>query len=200
MLDTSCDILREAYNRGWITTRDGNISVRLSGQNFFHISPSGVRKNLLNSNHFIKLSIPELNRKWINDSDQAFSKGLIPSGELPMHSDLQKNHNEDRVVLHLHPTYTIGAMKKGIDLQHLAREFPELKRYTRVGKNLPIIEPVSLELATAVSSAFELKNNGSISFNIVGLDRHGIVSIDRDPWLAFEHVERLEHICKIYLI
>lgn len=199
MLDISCEILKEAYRRGWITTRDGNISVKLSGQDFFHISPSGVRKNLLNSNNFIKLSIPDLSRKWINDIDQAFSRGLIPSGEMPMHSDLQKNHNEDRVVLHLHPTYTIAAMKRGIELQNLSKEFPELKRYTKVGRNIPVIDPVSLELAKAVSLAFELKNNGSISFNIVGLDRHGVVSVDKDPWLAFEHIERLEHICKIYL-
>jgi ribulose-5-phosphate 4-epimerase/fuculose-1-phosphate aldolase len=33
----------------------------------------------------------------------------------------------------------------------------------------------------------------------VGYDRHGVVAVDTSPWRAFEHIERLEHICKIVL-
>ena len=35
--------------------------------------------------------------------------------------------------------------------------------------------------------------------HIVGLDRHGVVAVGKTPWEAFEHVERLEHICRIVL-
>lgn len=34
--------------------------------------------------------------------------GLQPTGELPLHILLQKNLLENRVVLHLHPTYIIA--------------------------------------------------------------------------------------------
>ena len=27
MLTAMCDVMKEAYRRGWITTRDGNVSV-----------------------------------------------------------------------------------------------------------------------------------------------------------------------------
>lgn len=199
MLDTACDILKEAYKREWITTRDGNISIRMHGQPWFHVTPSGVRKNLLNSDLLIKLSIPNASRDWDKDDEQEFARGLRPTGELPMHLDLQRNHLETRVVLHLHPTYTIAAMRKGVQLSYLAKEFPELRRYTKVGPNVPVIEPVSRELADAVVRSFGLKENGKIDFDIIGLDRHGAVSIGSDPWSAFEHIERLEHICKIYL-
>ncbi|NBU05660.1 MAG: class II aldolase/adducin family protein, partial [Sphingobacteriia bacterium] len=36
------DVMREAHKRGWITTRDGNISLRRDDK--FYITPSGVRK------------------------------------------------------------------------------------------------------------------------------------------------------------
>jgi L-fuculose-phosphate aldolase len=31
------------------------------------------------------------------------------------------------------------------------------------------------------------------------MDRHGVVAVDTSPWRAYEHIERLEHICKIVL-
>jgi L-fuculose-phosphate aldolase len=116
-----------------------------------------------------------------------------------MHHFLQKDHFGTRVVLHLHPTYTIAAMHKGVDLVQMAKEFPELRRYTRVGPSTPMIEPISIELANAVVKHIGLAEDGSVQSDIIGLDRHGVVAIAEDPWSAFEHVERLEHICKIYL-
>ena len=32
MLTAMGDVMREAYKRGWITTRDGNISVKKTGR------------------------------------------------------------------------------------------------------------------------------------------------------------------------
>jgi L-fuculose-phosphate aldolase len=81
----------------------------------------------------------------------------------------------------------------------MAKQFPELRRYTRVGPSTPMIEPISIELANAVVKHIGLGQDGSVQSDIIGLDRHGVVSIAEDPWSAFEHVERLEHICKIYL-
>lgn len=199
MLDTVCDILKESYRREWITTRDGNVSIRMHGQPWFHVTPSGTRKNLLNSDLLIKLSIPNMSRDWDSCEEQKFARGLSPTGELPMHFLLQRNHNSTRVVIHLHPTYTIAAMHKGVNLISLSTEFPELKRYTKVGPTTPIIEPVSIDLADAVVKHIGLKENGDVSYDIIGMDRHGVVSIAEDPWSAFEHIERLEHICKIYL-
>ena len=56
-----------------------------------------------------------------------------------------------------------------------------------------------MDLANAVVKHIGLDESGGVQYDIIGLDRHGVVSIAEDPWSAFEHVERLEHICKIYL-
>ena len=39
----------------------------------------------------------------------------------------------------------------------------------------------------------------SIKYDIVGQKAHGVCAVGRNPWDAFEHIERLEHICQIVL-
>jgi L-fuculose-phosphate aldolase len=109
------------------------------------------------------------------------SHNLKPSGELPMHFGLQQKINtEVRVILHFHPTYTVAAMYAGIQL--------------------PVLPPISQELADSCIDALGYnKDSGDITYNIVGMDRHGVIAVDTTPWRAYEHIERLEHICKIVL-
>ncbi|MFN9961238.1 MAG: class II aldolase/adducin family protein, partial [bacterium] len=91
------------------------------------------------------------------------------------------------------------AMYAGIELSDLVKEFPELGRYTRVAKNVPVVPVISQQLADAAIENLALTNNGNVLNNIVGLDRHGVVAVDTSPWRAFEHIERLEHISRIVL-
>ena len=207
MLETISDIFKEAYKRGWITARDGNASVRFIEQPYFYITPSGVRKQFLQPEMFKKIEIHEgyygqpptrmFTHKVTNYTD--ISANLKPSGEFPMHFGLQKQiSTQSRVVLHMHPTYTVAAMYKGIDLQKLLLEFPELSRYTTIAPTVPEIEPISQELADATLKNLEVYE-GYVKYDIVGMDRHGVVAVDTSPWRAFEHIERLEHICKIIL-
>ena len=62
MLDAICDILKFAYKRNWISTRDGNVSYRRIGNDYFYVTPSGVKKQHLNSEMIIKLTLPDLQR------------------------------------------------------------------------------------------------------------------------------------------
>lgn len=195
MLETICDIFKEAYTRNWITARDGNASIRWHDRDHFYITPSGVRKQTLQPEMFKKCSLDGTVLDYT-----PLSAMLEPSGELPMHLALQQQITTDvRVVLHLHPTYTVAAMYKGIDLQDLVWKFPELGRYTTVAPTVPMIRPITQELADYCVKHLGLLSNGSIDCNIVGMDRHGVVAVDTSPWRAFEHIERLEHICKIVL-
>ena len=110
-----------------------------------------------------------------------------------------QHSNEVRVVIHLHPTYCIAAMHAGIDLSKISESFPELNRYTRVAANVLDVEPISQQLANHCHANLHLDDNGFISYDIVGIKGHGVVAVDVTPWRAYEHIERLEHICKIVL-
>ena len=192
MLTAMGDVMREAYKRNWITTRDGNISLKRKNSNLLYITPSGVRKTIIHPEHIIKIPIKE------NNLD--LEEGINPSGELHMHWNIQKNTKRTRAVVHLHPTYCVAAMHAGLCLQEIVKHFPELYRYTKVGKNVSSHPPLTLELANETALRLAVQRDGSCEFDIVGQKGHGVCSVGPDPWTAFEHIERLEHICKIVLL
>ena len=211
MLETICDTLVEAYKRNWITSRDGNVSIRHHDRNYFYITPSGVRKQTMQPDQFKKIGIEkgyydQPPRPYHSSKELAYtdiSANLKPSGELPLHFGLQKEigqHSTDvRVVVHLHPTYCVAAMHRGIELSNLANDFPELSRYTKVAPNVGDVAPISQELGDECHKNLQLDSYGNIAYDIVGIKGHGVVAIDTSPWRAFEHIERLEHICQIVL-
>jgi L-fuculose-phosphate aldolase len=206
MLETICDVLVDAYQRNWITSRDGNVSIRHHDRDHFYITPSGVRKQTLQPDQFKKIAIlaqPVNRLGWTELPYTDISSALKPSGEIPLHFGLQKrmgqHSNDVRVVVHVHPTYCVAAMHAGIDLSTICNDFPELSRYTKVAPNVPDVPPISQELADQCHHNLQLDKDGNIYYDIVGIKGHGVVAIDTSPWRAYEHIERLEHICKIVL-
>ena len=188
MLTAIGDVMREAYKRGWITTRDGNISLRRKDKDILYITPSGVRKATIIPETVVR--VPIFKGALVLDK-------LNPSGELDMHWMLQRE-NKTRCVLHLHPTNVVAAMYAGYDLRELANEFPEVHRYTRVGHNVEKLPAVSPELAS--STFFQMTDpTGNLVCDVVGQENHGATAVGKHPWDAFEHIERLEHICEIVL-
>lgn len=209
MLETICEVMLDAYNRNWITSRDGNCSLRYHDRDHFYITPSGVRKQTLQPDQFKKIRIltgyyGQPPAPWYGHDVAeytAISSNLQPSGELPLHFGLQREigEHEVRVVLHLHPTYCVAAMHRGIDLSTISQSFPELNRYTRVAPNVGVVAPISQELGDWCHKSLGLDNQGNLQYDIVGIRGHGVVAVDTSPWRAMEHIERLEHICKIVL-
>ena len=205
MLETICDVMLDAYKRNWITSRDGNVSIRHHDRDHFYITPSGVRKQTLQPDQFKKIALGYNNfsEAWQDLPYTDISANLTPSGEIPLHYGLQRemgqHSNDVRVVVHLHPTYCIAAMHAGIDLSTVSAAFPELNRYTKVAPNVGDVAPISQELADQCHKQLQLDNKGNIAYDIVGIKGHGVVAIDTSPWRAYEHIERLEHICKIVL-
>ena len=203
MLETICEVLKDAYDRNWITSRDGNVSIRHHDRDHFYITPSGVRKQTLQPDQFKKIGFSKVNSNWLELPYTDISAKLKPSGEIPLHFGLQRNMGQHigdvRVVVHVHPTYCIAAMHAGIDLSTISDAFPELNRYTKVASNVGDVPPISQELADQCFEKLQLDDRGNIAYDIVGIKGHGVVAIDTSPWRAYEHIERLEHICRIVL-
>lgn len=47
MLETICEVITDAYKRNWITSRDGNASIRHQDRDHFYVTPTGTRKQTL---------------------------------------------------------------------------------------------------------------------------------------------------------
>lgn len=195
MLTAIGDVMRECYRRGWITTRDGNCSIRKSLDGsispYIYITPRGVRKNTIHPEHIIKIKQFEKESKQ-NDLIENVST------EYSMHMLLLEDAASTRSVLHVHPTYVVAAMYAGIDLQRVSDDFPEIKRYTRVGPTVDFFEAGSSQLADETNCKMRNNDiNGPVMFDIVGQKNHGVCAIGKNPWDAFEHIERLNHVCEI---
>lgn len=199
MITAIGDVMRRCYDKGWITTRDGNASLRRLNSPYIYVTPSGVRKNKIEVESMIKMKM--------ENGSLIIPPGMKPSGEIDMHYSLQRFSKTTRAVLHVHPTHVIAAMYAGWDLQVLSSQFPEISRYTKVAKNVPVLPVTSKELAHATyfamcegSDKLTLSSpEDCVMYDIVGQDRHGVCSVAGDPWSAYEHVERLDHVCEIVL-
>lgn len=183
--------MRRMYERGWITTRDGNCSLRRSDSDTLYVTPSGWRKTILHPEHMVKLEFGE-------DRQLEVPEGSNPSGELHMHWLLQRDAKATRAVVHAHPTHVVAALYRGFDLHEVATQFPEIFRYTRVGRSVPPLAATTRELGEATAEALGLED-GKLAYDIVGQANHGVCAVAGDPWTAYEHIERLDHICEIVL-
>ncbi|MDH5427595.1 MAG: class II aldolase/adducin family protein [Nitrospirota bacterium] len=192
MITAIGDVLRRCYDRGWITSRDGNCSLRRARSIYLSITPSGWRKTIIHPEHMIKVRI--------KDGVLEVPPGTKPSGELHMHFLLSKGMSKTRAVVHVHATNVVAAIYRGFDLQKICADFPEIYRYTRIGPTVPTLPAVSTELGEATARALGVTDtNPAGDFDIVGQANHGVCSMAPDPWSAYEHVERLDHICEIVL-
>lgn len=197
MLTAMGDVMRHCYAKGWITTRDGNISLSKKGGKYLYITPTGMRKTIVFPEQIVKLEIgtdPVTMQRQLRIGEQQ-----KPSGEIHMHWNLQQNTPRTRVVVHVHPTHVIAAIYRGFDLQRICADFAEISRYTRVGHSVPVLPALSREFANATAKCLGLHQDGSLDYDIVGQANHGVCAVGPDPWSAYEHIERLDHICEIVL-
>ena len=98
MLTAMCDVMKEAYRRGWITTRDGNVSVRKGGEDKIYLTPAGVRKNVVNVEMLVRMNIGE--------EPRFFSKmNLSPTGEWDMHWIVTGKHQRELSIFYLLPLF-----------------------------------------------------------------------------------------------
>jgi len=164
---------------------------------FLYITPSGWRKTIVHPEHVVRLEIiidpvTGLRVPKVNELQK-------PSGELWMHWNLQRDSKRTRTVVHVHATHVVAAIYAGLDLQAISAEFPEISRYTRVGRSVPPLPALSRELADVTAECLNVRKDGTLEFDIVGQSNHGVCAVAMDPWAAYEHIERLDHICEIVL-
>lgn len=161
------------------------------------ITPSGWRKTIVHPGHVVQLEIiTDLTTgQWV----PKVSDNQRPSGELWMHWNVQRDYQRTRTVVHVHATHVVAAIYAGFNLQAISAEFSEMSRYTRVGRTVPPLPALSQELADATVSCLGLGKDGMLAFDIVGQANHGVCAVAMDSRGAYEHIERLDHICEIVL-
>ena len=184
------DTMKSLYKKQYISIRDGNVSFKPKNENFFLISAGSVKKNEINVEQILKVYFDEHTIYYDK------SKKYQPSREIHMHSLLQTHKDyfdKDTFVIHAHPPNIISyiGIDKSRELNTIKDVFPEIN-VGDIGNNVGYFEAGSMDLA---KNCFDKL----IHNDIVGMERHGSLSIGNDIEKLFEDIETLEYYINIYL-
>jgi ribulose-5-phosphate 4-epimerase/fuculose-1-phosphate aldolase len=158
------------YAAGLITAAGGNVSVRLSGDGGYLITPSGTHKGALAPDDLVHMAPDRL-------ATGGPHEGARPSIELPMHMAIYARRPDCGAVVHCHGPAAIEAGALG------SLKIPLV----------PPFAPGTPELAEAVAAALA----GGAGRLVAALLRyHGLVTIGRDLDEAAAHAVAIEGICR----
>jgi L-fuculose-phosphate aldolase len=174
------EVGRRLWERGFVASNDGNISVRLDDQRLI-TTPKSVSKGFMTPDMMV---ITDLDgRKIAGERD--------PSSELKMHLEVYRNRPDARAVVHAHPPTATGFAVAGIALDRAVLA----EVITTLG-SIPIAEyatPSTEELPAAVRK-YVKAHDGLLLAN------HGALALAGDVMSAYYRMETIEHFAKISLV
>jgi L-fuculose-phosphate aldolase len=174
------EVGRRLWERGYVASNDGNISVRLDDSRLI-TTPKNVSKGFMTPDMMV---ITDLDGKKISGERD-------PSSELKMHLEVYRNRPDARAVVHAHPPTATGFAVAGIALDRAVLA----EVITTLG-SIPIAEyatPSTEELPAAVRK-YVKAHDGLLLAN------HGALALAGDVMSAYYRMETIEHFAKISLV
>ena len=174
------EVGRRLWERGYVASNDGNISVKLDAQRLI-TTPKNVSKGFMTPDMMV---ITDLDGKKIAGERD-------PSSELKMHLEVYRNRPDARAVVHAHPPTATGFAVAGIALDRAVLA----EVITTLG-SIPIAEyatPSTEELPAAVRK-YVKAHDGLLLAN------HGALALAGDVMSAYYRMETIEHFAKISLV
>lgn len=176
-----CKVGRLLYDRGYVASNDGNISVR-TGEDEILITPSGVSKGRMDPDMLVRCDL----RGNVVAGD---ASGRFPSSEVKMHLAVYRNRPDARAVVHAHPVYATA-----FAICRHALEEPYLPELILNFGKIPVADFAMLSTDEVPNSILPYVHD----YNGLLLANHGAVAWGKDVWAAFDLMETIEHSAKIF--
>lgn len=176
---------REAWKAGLAAGFNGNISLRLQGEDnaaYCLITGSGSAKARLRPHDLCLMRLP----------DCAYVYGPPSSSERAVHAAIYTACPESRAVLHVHPPALLALCLALPEEKRLALPLPEAENYRARLAWTAFQPPGSKTLAEAVAAAAK-------NFPAVWMERHGLVVHGPDLEFALSLAEELEQLARVQL-
>lgn len=171
------------YDKGLIVATDGNISARLDTKRVL-TTPSGLCKGYMKPEQLI---VVDLDGRRVASSSPA-NRDLKPTSEMPMHLEAYRQRSDIGAVVHAHPATTIALSIAGFDLAQCL--LPEVILTLGVIPTTQYATPSSEENVRAIRELIS-GHDGIV------LQRHGTLTVGRDPFDAFLKAESIEQVSRI---
>lgn len=174
-----CDIGKSLWTKGMVAANDGNISMRISGDEIL-CTPTGVSKGFLTPKMLTKVTI--------TGEVVESAAGLRPSSEIKMHLRLYQLSDTVGAVVHAHPMFgTVFAIKgealAGKMMPESVIAMPEIP-----------LAPYGTPSTDAVPDSVE---PFVLTHTACLLESHGALSWGPDLMAAYLSMERLEYTAKV---
>lgn len=177
-----CEIGKRIYDRGMVAANDGNISVKIS-DNEFLCTPTGTSKGFMTPDMICKVDI--------DGNILQANKGYRPSSEIKMHLRVYKQRPDVKSVVHAHPMYGTAFAIAGIPLTQ-----PIMPEAVISLGCVPIAEygtPSTDEIPDAVEKYLQ-------NYDAVLLENHGALSYGDSLITAYYKMESLEFYAQLLFI
>lgn len=169
-----CEIGKRIYNRGMVAANDGNISVKIS-DNEFLCTPTGVSKGFMTPEYICKV---DAEGKVLQAN-----AGFKPSSEIKMHMRVYKKRPDVKSVVHAHPSYATAFAIAGIPLTQPI--MPEAVIALGCVPIAPYGTPSTEEIPDAVEKYLQY-------YDAVLLENHGALAFSDSLLAAYHKMESVE--------
>src|SRR5687767_15261267 len=174
------EVGRRLWQRGFVASNDGNISVRLDEGRLI-TTPKNVSKGFMTPGMMVVTDLD--GRKIAGERD--------PSSEIKMHLQVYRDRPDARAVVHAHPPTATGFAVAGIPLDRAV-----LAEVVTTLGSIPIAEYAtpSTDALPAACSKYLKAHDGLLLAN------HGALAIGPDLFTAYYRMETIEHFARISLV
>jgi L-fuculose-phosphate aldolase len=174
------EIGRRVYDRGYVASNDGNISVRLDDRSIL-ITPTGVSKGFMKPGDLI---VVDLRGRVLEGTKR-------PSSETHMHLQIYRDRPDVNAVCHAHPPYATGFAVAGIPLDR--KILPE---FVIALGSVPVVEYG----ATGTAELYGTLRRYVPHYDAFLLANHGAVTVGDSVLGAYHRMETLEHAAMIQFV
>lgn len=178
--ETLCQVCLLLYQRGYVVSNDGNVSVRI-GEDQVLITPSGVSKGRLTPDMLVVCDL----------EGRVLAGRLHPSSESAMHLLVYRERPDVGAVVHAHPpaATAFSICRRPLAQHYLTETISGLGEVPVAPFALPSTSQVPDSLRPYVAGC-----NGTLLAN------HGAIAWGRDLWNAFDRMEQVEQTAKIFAL
>ena len=171
---------KRMYDRGYVASNDGNLSVRLSEDRLL-ITMTGVSKGFLTPE---KLIVVDYDGRVVSGS-------YAPSSEMKMHLMVYRERPDVHAVAHAHPPTATGFAVAGVNLPDTL--LPEVIVSLGFVPIAPYGTPGTMELVESLRQYVR-------DYDAVLLENHGALTLGPDVVAAYHKMETMEHCARIALV
>ena len=173
------EIGRLLYERGYVVSSDGNLSVRLSDDRII-ATPTQISKGRMTED---ALAVTDLEGKPLNERRA--------SSELKMHLLIYRERPDVKAVCHAHPAHSTAFAVAGLSIDE------------------PILSEVILALGCVPLAAYGTPSTDELTdamrplvkhHNALLMANHGAVAYGENLWQAFDRLETMEHTARITIL